>query len=100
KVFSILRTNPHTWIKNAAQGGSSHPYQPTDEEIEIAFAARDSIGGNIVGVDILQDRDGNYSVLEVNAVPGWKQLEAALDLNIAREVITYISSSLKPTAPF
>lgn len=93
KLFSILRTNQHNWIKNAAKGGTGHPYQPTAEEIELGMGARDSIDGKVVGVDILQDRQGNYWVLEVNAVPGWKQMEQVLDTDIAREVILYTTSS-------
>lgn len=96
KLFSILKTNPHSWVKNAARGGSADVYTPTAEEIELGMAACHSIGGEVVGVDILQDREGNYWVLEVNAVPGWKQIEQVLDTDIAREVILYTNSAAPP----
>ena len=57
----------------------------------MAFAAKKSVGGQIVGVDILLDSSGRYSVLEVNAVPGWKLLQKVTGVDIAKEIIQLVT---------
>jgi ribosomal protein S6--L-glutamate ligase len=67
----------------------------TAEQLDVAIAARDAVGGPVVGVDLLPCRDGRLLVLEVNAVPGWKGLAAALDVDIAREIMIYIRDTVR-----
>ncbi|MGR8952890.1 MAG: alpha-L-glutamate ligase, partial [Gammaproteobacteria bacterium] len=35
------------------------------------------------GVDIMLDREGHYTIIEVNSVPAWKGLESVCDVNVA-----------------
>ncbi|MEE2639433.1 MAG: RimK family alpha-L-glutamate ligase [Planctomycetota bacterium] len=88
--FSMLRTNHHSWISNASMGGEGVPYQPNDEELEIAFRSKRAIGGQVVGIDLLQDDAGRYFVLEANAVPGWQLLGKVLQRDIAAEVLSWL----------
>ena len=53
----------------------------------------------IAGVDLLPTLDGRLLVLEVNAVPGWRGLEAAVGDNIAASVVHYLEGRLA-TPPF
>jgi len=39
---------------------------------------------------LLPAKDGRVLVLEVNAVPGWRALAKACNLDIAAEVVNYI----------
>jgi ribosomal protein S6--L-glutamate ligase len=43
----------------------------------------------IAGVDLLPGRDGQVYAIEVNAVPGWKALAAALHVDVARLVLDF-----------
>ena len=89
--YSIQRQNGASWKSNASFGGSGTTYQPTSQELDMAFAAKKSVGGQIVGVDILLDSSGRYSVLEVNAVPGWKLLQKVTGVDIAKEIIQLVT---------
>jgi ribosomal protein S6--L-glutamate ligase len=46
----------------------------------------------IAGVDLLPGRDGRVVVLEVNAVPGWRGLEAATGIDVADAVVRYLEN--------
>jgi glutathione synthase/RimK-type ligase-like ATP-grasp enzyme len=36
------------------------------------------------GVDIIQDMDGQYTIIEINSIPAWKGLESVCDITIAQ----------------
>jgi ribosomal protein S6--L-glutamate ligase len=42
-------------------------------------------------VDLLRGRDGQTYVLEVNGIPGWKGLQEVTGLDVAGELIDYLS---------
>ena len=48
----------------------------------------------LAGVDLLPGRDGRLYVLEVNAVPGWKALAAALHVDIAAAVLEFVKRTV------
>ncbi len=49
----------------------------------------------MAGVDLLQDRSGRLFVLEVNAVPGWKALSGALNVDVAQLVWRWIADEME-----
>jgi len=59
------------FITNLYMGGSIRPVEIHEELEELALRCAQSIGGDIVGVDILPSREGYY-VIETNAAPGIK----------------------------
>ncbi len=56
----------------------------------MAIKARDCIGGDIVGVDIMPTLDGRDVLLEINAVPGWKGTQQAIGVDLTEKVLQYI----------
>jgi ribosomal protein S6--L-glutamate ligase len=62
---------------------------------DFALRAAAAVGAPLAGVDLLPATDGRLLVLEVNAVPGWKALSRALDVDIAAEVLTYVASRVR-----
>lgn len=92
KSFSVSRSNPDSWLSNAAQGGRAEKYEPSAEVLELARRAANSVGGLIVGVDLVQDQDERWMVLEVNAVPGWQSLQQATGVCIADEIVTLLGN--------
>ena len=86
-VFCVKRQNPLDWRSNVSRGGTAVEYEPTFEQVAIAFRACRSIDAWMAGVDILTTDDGRDLVLEVNAVPGWRATAAALQVDIARVVL-------------
>ena len=56
----------------------------TGEIRDLAEAASRAIGMNYAGVDIIQDAEGNYMVLEVNSVPAWRGLQSVTEKDISQ----------------
>lgn len=77
---------------NMELGGEASAYTPTTEEAELACAAARALDLEIAGVDIIQSSRGPL-VLEVNANPGFKGLEATTGVDVAAEIVDYVSRS-------
>jgi RimK family alpha-L-glutamate ligase len=60
------------WRTNVAQGGSAEPIRLGPEEERLALRAAAVLGAAVAGVDLLPGPGGEWYVLEVNAVPGWR----------------------------
>ncbi len=74
KVFGMKRVNAAHWITNISQGGIGHPYSPSEFEIKLARQAAGAVGAHFAGVDLINDPTTNRQlVIEVNAVPGWRE---------------------------
>jgi RimK family alpha-L-glutamate ligase len=54
------------WRTNVALGAARVPADPSPNACELALAAAETIGGDLVGVDILPVSPGRYVVLELN----------------------------------
>lgn len=73
---------------NVGQGGSGMSYKPTEEEIHLAIRATKAIGLEVSGVDIIQTKHGP-AIMEVNANPGFEELEEVSGVNVAGKIIEY-----------
>jgi RimK family alpha-L-glutamate ligase len=54
------------WRTNVALGGWRRPTDPPVEACALAIGAAAALGGDLVGVDLLPDEQGGWTVLEVN----------------------------------
>ncbi|RMF39717.1 MAG: RimK family alpha-L-glutamate ligase [Planctomycetota bacterium] len=89
-AYAIRRCVPaEGWRANLAQGGRAERYQAESCEIEMARRCGRAVGAEIVGVDLLPGADGRVRVLEVNAVPGWRGIQEAWKVDVAREVVQH-----------
>ncbi|MCC7335004.1 MAG: RimK family alpha-L-glutamate ligase [Pirellulaceae bacterium] len=79
------------WRTNIAQGSRAEPHSLSSEQADVALRARDSVGGSLLGVDLLPARDGRLLVLEVNAVPGWRGLAQTLKVDIAKIFLRWVA---------
>ncbi len=57
---------PGEWRTNVALGGRLEPALPPPAACAVAVAAARAIGADLVGIDLLQDGEGDYVVLELN----------------------------------
>jgi tetrahydromethanopterin:alpha-L-glutamate ligase len=90
--YAIRRVaEPGQWRTNISQGSRAEPHCLTGEQADIAERSRIAVGGTFLGVDLLPTRDGRVLVLEVNAVPGWRGLAKALNVDIACEFLKTVS---------
>ena len=69
---------PREWRTNVALGGRRQPVVPAPEACYLALRAAEAIGADLVGVDLLRDRRGDFTVLELNGAVDFTQ-DYALD---------------------
>jgi ribosomal protein S6--L-glutamate ligase len=80
------------WRTNIAQGGRGEVVRPTPEEERLAVRAAEAVGAAVAGVDLLPGPDGCLYVLEVNAVPGWRALAPVTGVDVAVELVRFLTT--------
>lgn len=79
---------------NVHRGGNTEAIKPTPKEQFIALNAVKYLGLGVAGVDIIRSHKGPL-LIEVNASPGLRGIEAATGVNIAREIIKFVEKNAK-----
>jgi len=94
-VASIYRYAPEgEWRTNVAVGGRAEPCKLTGEAEELALKAAKVVGGEVVGVDLMEGRDG-LLVNEVNPTVEFKGASQATGVDVAGKVIEYLEEVAK-----
>jgi ribosomal protein S6--L-glutamate ligase len=75
------------WRTNVAQGGRAEAIEPSPPEADLALRAVAAVGARVAGVDLLPGPRGEWYVIEVNAVPGWRKLAPVTGIDIAAAVV-------------
>lgn len=89
---AMRRTAKEDWRTNVAQGGSAERCELTAEQVGLALAATEAVGAVVAGVDLLCDERGEWYVIEVNAVPGWRAFSVACGVDVAAEVVRFVAN--------
>ena len=92
RVVGAIERRSSGWRTNLARGGTAQPVVLDDKWNRLALRAAEAVGADYAGVDLLTGRDGQTYVLEVNGIPGWKGLQEATGLDIAGELMDYLST--------
>lgn len=83
KAVAAMRRRGTSWLNNVARGAKCEAIA-LDEKLEfIAIKAVQALSMDYAGVDVIKDREGRYSIIEVNSIPAWKGLESVCEINIA-----------------
>ncbi|HTK77641.1 MAG TPA: RimK family alpha-L-glutamate ligase [Gemmataceae bacterium] len=80
------------WRTNVALGGRAESVTVNADEGRLALASAKAVGAEVAGVDLLSGPDGEWYVLEVNAVPGWRALAPTCNVDVAAAVISYLTA--------
>lgn len=83
RAVASMRRRGKFWLNNVARGASCERIELDAEMAELAVKATAALAMDYAGVDIIQDKDGHYTVIEVNSIPAWKGLESVCDVSIA-----------------
>jgi tetrahydromethanopterin:alpha-L-glutamate ligase len=83
RAVAAMRRRGQSWLNNVAQGADCEWIEAGGEMADLAVRATLTLEMDYAGVDIMLDRDGRYTVIEVNSVPAWKGLESVCDVNVA-----------------
>jgi ribosomal protein S6--L-glutamate ligase len=90
RVLSAMRRHAKDWRTNVAQGGRGEPAVIGAEEEALALLAARATGVLVAGVDLLLGPEGEWYVLEVNGVPGWRALGRVCGVDVAAELIRWL----------
>jgi len=88
RVIAVMRrVGRGDWRTNVAQGARAESYRLTPELEALSLRAVEAVGAVVAGVDLLPGPDGEWYVIEVNAVPGWRALAPVAGIDVAAELI-------------
>lgn len=94
-VAAIYRYSaPGDWKTNVARGGRAEPCTVTGELEEISVKAAETVGGGVLGVDLMES-DRGLLVHEVNYTTEFKSTVNATGVDIPGLIIDYASSLIK-----
>jgi RimK family alpha-L-glutamate ligase len=84
---------------NISQQGTASLHSVTDTELQLARSAAEVTGCLFAGVDIMYDEQDRPLLIEVNAVPGWKGLQAVTGIDVPAKVFDWLESTMKTKVP-
>lgn len=79
---------------NLHRGGTASKVKLSAAERQTAIKAARCMGLNVAGVDILRAKDGPV-VMEVNSSPGLEGIEAASEVDVAGQIISYLEQQVQ-----
>jgi len=88
RVISAMIRHGTSWITNIKQGARAEAAIPSQALIDLALRSTEALGADYAGVDIMQDRDGQFTVLEVNSMPAWQGLQRVTRTRIADDLVS------------
>jgi [lysine-biosynthesis-protein LysW]---L-2-aminoadipate ligase len=91
-IGASYRSSPH-WITNVARGATTTPAQVTPAMEEIALRARDAVGGEILGVDLVETDEG-LKVIEINTGAEFKGLIEATGVDVPKAIAEYLKTKV------
>lgn len=91
EVVGVIYKISDEWRTNTARGGRVERCEPDEELTKLLRATADAIGDGVLGIDVLEDRDGRYLVNEVNHTP---EFHGALEVLSVDLVGAYVDFAL------
>ena len=90
-ILAAMRRRGEDWRTNIALGGNGEPVQPGAEWMDLARRSARACGAQLAGVDLVIDPNGDPYILEVNAIPGWRQLAKVSGTDITTQVLRFVA---------
>jgi ribosomal protein S6--L-glutamate ligase len=92
RVLAAMRRHARDdWRTNVAQGGRAEPVRLNAAEEELALRAAAAVGAPVAGIDLLPGPGRELYVIEVNAVPGWRALAPVTGVDVATELLRFVT---------
>ena len=88
-ICAIYRDSEH-WITNTARGAVTRDCPVTDELHEISLRAATAVGGGVVAIDIVEDKERGLLVLEVNYTMEFRNSIAPTGVDIPARIVDYV----------
>ncbi len=87
QAIAAMRRRGHSWLNNVARGARCEVINLDESLVNLAIKATTALKMDYAGVDIIEDEQGNYHIIEVNSIPAWKGLETVCDLTVAQLLV-------------
>jgi RimK family alpha-L-glutamate ligase len=94
RVIGAIERRAPGWKTNLARGARAQAVTLSRERVDLALAAARAVGADYAGVDLLPARDGTVYVVEVNGIPGWRGLQDATSIDVARAIVEHLGDRL------
>lgn len=91
-IAGIYRVSSSDWRTNTARGGKAIACKITKEIDELSIKAAEAVGGEFVGVDLMESSEG-LVVHEVNTTTEFKNTVPATGVDIPMLVVNYLKES-------
>lgn len=92
-VASMKRTSGlDDFRSNVHRGAETQKVQLTPREKFMAINATKHLGLGVAGVDLIRSKNGPL-LIEVNASPGLKGIEAATGVNVAKSIVQFVEKN-------
>ncbi len=88
-LCAIYRRSPH-WITNTARGGAASNCPVTDELDDLCRRAASAVGGGMVAVDLVEDREHGPLVLEVNHTMEFRNSIEPTGVDIPARMVDFV----------
>ncbi len=92
RVIGAIERKSPGWRTNLARGGKARLTSLNDYQRALAIRSAAAVGADYAGVDVVTGPDGKTYVLEVNGIPGWRGFQEATGLDVAGELLEYLSA--------
>jgi [lysine-biosynthesis-protein LysW]--L-2-aminoadipate ligase len=92
-IGASYRSSTH-WITNVARGATTAPCPITPELEEIALRSAQAVGGEILGVDLVETDEG-LKVIEINTGAEFKGLIEATSVDVPEAIVEYVRTKVK-----
>lgn len=89
RAIAASYRNAEHWVTNTARGATSTHAPITPEIEQISLAAARAVGGEIMGVDLVET-DAGLKVIEINVGAEFHGLMETTDVDIAGEILDYV----------
>ena len=80
---AAMSRHGHNWVTNRAQGAICKFLELNKEISSLSEAACNVLNIDYAGVDLIEDKDGQLNIIEVNSIPAWYGLQKVVNFNIA-----------------
>lgn len=93
-VGAIYKISEH-WRTNTARGGRAERCPLTDELVKVLTATADAIGEGVLGIDVMEQKDGTLLVNEVNHTPEFHGAVEVLSPDLTDRYVDYVLRRLE-----
>jgi [lysine-biosynthesis-protein LysW]--L-2-aminoadipate ligase len=83
------------WRTNVARGGHTELAPITKELEDIVLKASNAVGGGILGVDVMEDKNKGFVIHEINSNVEFRGASLVSQVDIANSMIEYILTVFK-----